>query len=221
MADNDDTDMRSLTMVFEGFSPRMHVDTRGKDTVTYAIGYGTNVGSLQMNYPFSSYGKDVADYLKKQGHNVDSIKQIMQGEKDISRSAARDLFEMRYVARYQKLRAYCGKSWNTYPPVIRNMLVDMSYNMGEYGIFPRGNLPGFPDAVAALNRGDWIGYINAIVDSKYARDVGPRRVGKWIGMIVTDVLRGKTSGLSPEAHEILSTFTAKYKKDLNEQLARK
>jgi hypothetical protein len=61
----------------------------------------------------------------------------MQGKKDISQTAARDLFEMCYIARYQKLRTYCGKNWNKYPPIVRNMLVDMSYNMGEYGIFPK------------------------------------------------------------------------------------
>jgi hypothetical protein len=63
----------------------------------------------------------------------------MHCKRDISQSEARALFEMRYVPRYQKIRAQCGKNWNTFPPVIRNMLVDMSYNMGEYSIFPHGN----------------------------------------------------------------------------------
>lgn len=218
-ATHDDNDMRSLTMVFEGFAPRMHVDTRGNNKVTYAIGYGTNIGTMQSEYPFGSYGKEVADYFKKEWHSLESIKQIMQGKKDISQTAARDLFEMRYIARYQKLRTYCGKNWNKYPPIVRNMLVDMSYNMGEYGIFPKWNLPGFPDAVAALNRGDWIAYINAIVDSKYAEDVGARRVGKWIGMIVHDILKEKTSGLSAEAQKILFTYTAKHSIDLNTEIA--
>jgi len=65
----------------------------------------------------------------------------MQGKRDISRFAARDLFEMRYVPRYQKMRTICGKNWNKYPPVIRDMLVDMSYNMGESAIFPHGKNP--------------------------------------------------------------------------------
>lgn len=65
----------------------------------------------------------------------------MKGEQDITRSEACGLFEMRYVPRYQKIRTICGKNWNKYPPVIRNMLVDMSYNMGESAIFPSGNNP--------------------------------------------------------------------------------
>jgi len=66
-AENDDADMRSLTMIFEGFTPRMKIDTQDKEKnkVTYAIGYGTNVGTLQAEYPFASYGKDVAEYLAK------------------------------------------------------------------------------------------------------------------------------------------------------------
>jgi len=144
----------------------------------------------------------------------------MHGEENISRSEGYDLFEMRYVVRYQKLRTHCGKNWAKYPPIVRNMLVDMSYNIGEYGIFPKGNLPGFPDAVAALNRGDWAKFINEIADSKYASDVGPRRAGKWIALVVRDVLKGKTSGLSKEVIHMLSTYTTKHSKDLNAQIAK-
>lgn len=214
------SDMRSLTMVFEGFTPRMKIDTQEHNKTTYAIGYGTNIGTLQTEYPFASYGKDVAEYLKKQWHSTEDIRQIMNCKKDISRSEARDLFEMRYVPRYQKMRAQCGKNWNVYPPVVRNMLVDMSYNMGEYSIFPNGSNPWFPDAVAALNRGDWTAYINAVVDSKYARDVGARRLGKWIALIVRDVLKGKTTGLSPGAIDMHSTYTVKHSRDLNSQIAK-
>jgi len=65
-AQRDDRDMRSLTMIFEGFTPRMKIDTQEASKVTYAIGYGTNVGILLADYPFASQGKDVADSLKKQ-----------------------------------------------------------------------------------------------------------------------------------------------------------
>lgn len=62
---NNDSDMRNLTMVFEGFTPRMKIDTQDKNKITYAIGYGTNVGTMQAEYPFASYGKEVAEYLVK------------------------------------------------------------------------------------------------------------------------------------------------------------
>jgi len=217
----DDGDMRNLTMVFEGFTPRMKIDTQDKNKVTYAIGYGTNVGTLKADYPFASYGADVAEYLKKQWHNSTAIKEIMQCKKDISRSEARDLFELRYVPRYQKIRIQSGKNWGTYPPIVRNMLVDMSYNMGEYSIFPHGNSEWFPDAVSALNRGDWSGYINAVVDSKYAGDVGARRLGKWIALVVRDVLKGKTTGLSQEALDMHATYTTKHSKDINAEMAKR
>lgn len=64
-AQRDDGDMRSLTMVFEGFTPRMKIDTQEKNKVTYAIGYGTNIGTLRTDYPFGSNAGDVAEYLKK------------------------------------------------------------------------------------------------------------------------------------------------------------
>ncbi len=60
-------------MVFEGFAPRMHVDTKKGDVTTYAIGYGTNIGTMQDSYPFGSFGKDVASYLEKHGHDRTSI----------------------------------------------------------------------------------------------------------------------------------------------------
>jgi len=75
--------------------------------------------------------------------------------------------------------------------------------------------------VAALNRGNWVAYINAVVDSKYARDVGARRLGKWIALVVRDVLKGKTSGLSQEALDLRSTYTAKHSKDLNREMAKR
>lgn len=218
---SDNSDMRSLTMIFEGFTPRMKIDTQEKNKVTYAIGYGTNVGTLLAEYPFSSQGKDVADFFKKQWHSTTAIKEIMHWKKDISRAHARELFEMRYVPRYQKIRSQCGKHWNTFPPVIRNMLVDMSYNMGEYSIFPHGNSEWFPDAVAALNRGDWATFINEAVDSKYARDVGARRLGKWIALVVRDVLKGKTTGLSPEALDMQSNYTSKHSKEINREMAKR
>lgn len=129
---------------------------------------------------------------------------------------------MRYVTRYQKIKKHCGKNWNTYPPLIRNMLVDMSYNLnGELGIFPNGAYSGFPDAVIALNRGDWVSFMNAIADSKYARDdVGPRRVGAWFKLIIRDLLHGRTTGLSQEARDILAHYTSKYKKDIDAQMAK-
>lgn len=82
----------------------------------------------------------------------------MHGEKDITLEEAEDLFDMRYTPRYQKIKKYCGKHWTTYPSVIQSILVDMSYNLkGESGIFPNGPLyPGFPDAVTALNKRDWV-----------------------------------------------------------------
>gem|GEM_PF-3285158 len=32
-------------MVFEGFSPRMHIDTQKGNITTYSIGHGTNMGT--------------------------------------------------------------------------------------------------------------------------------------------------------------------------------
>jgi hypothetical protein len=75
--------------------------------------------------------------------------------------------------------------------------------------------------VAALNRGDWAGYINAVVDSKYARDVGARRLGKWIALIVRDVLKGRTAGLSPEALDMQSNYTSKHSKEINREMAKR
>ena len=57
------------------------------------------------------------------------------------------------------------------------------------------------------------------MDSKYVEDVGARRVGKWIGMIVHDILKEKTSGLSAEAQKILFTYTAKHSIDLTTEIA--
>ncbi len=73
-------------MVFEGFAPTMHIDTNNKSATTYAIGYGTNIGTKQNAYPFGSFGKDVAQYLKTHGHTTESIKQIMHGEKSITKA---------------------------------------------------------------------------------------------------------------------------------------
>lgn len=64
----------------------MHIDTNNKSATTYAIGYGTNIGTMQGTYPFGSFGKDVADYLKQHGHSLDSIKNIMQGKKSITKA---------------------------------------------------------------------------------------------------------------------------------------
>lgn len=72
-----------------------------------------------------------------------------------------------------------------------------------------------------MNRGDWVSFINEVVDSKYADDVGARRLGKWIALVVRDVLKGKTAGLSPEALNLRSTYTVKHSKDINAEMAKK
>lgn len=45
---------KALTMAFEGFSSRMKKDKINK--TTYFIGHGTDVGTLENQYPFATYG---------------------------------------------------------------------------------------------------------------------------------------------------------------------
>lgn len=218
----DPASMKKLTMVFEGFNPRMQIDTQNKENnnVTYVIGYGTNVGTRTDEYPYASRAKDVAHYLEEQGYTSSEIWEIMQGTRAISRAEALYLFTLRYNSRLAKFPKICGENWDTYPPIIQSMLIDMSYNMGEYSIFPHGNSKWFPDAVDALNRGDWAGFLNAVVDSKYANDVGDRRLGTWIAVVVRYVLHDDISWLSPESLKMYQGYATKHWQDITTQISK-
>lgn len=60
--------------------------------------------------------------------------------------------------------------WRSLNPVRQRAIVDMAYNMGINGLL------GFHKALAAAHDGDWSKVEIEVMDSEYARRVGPRAV---------------------------------------------
>lgn len=155
----------------------MKLDTESN---TFVVGHGTDVGKLMGTWPYATYGQDVAELLRSEGMEDDSIRKVIHGETDITDDIAEKLFMMRYERRKkiieEKYTEFSKKSFEKLPQVVQKMLVDFSYNMcGEYGIFAHEDRIGFPKACAALLREDWITFANEIADSNYAIQVGARR----------------------------------------------
>ena len=139
----------------------------------------------------------------------------MHGEKTINPSMAEDLFLMRYIPRYQKIKAHCGKKWYSYPKNIQAMLVDLSYNLKwEYGIFPTRWYPGFPDAVKALNAGNYKKFSNEIATSNYADQVGSRRAGMWLKEIEKRQLGNNSKWLVRDTKTLITGFTQRHEKEI-------
>jgi len=218
---NEEISGPEISKKFEWFTPRMKTDEQSH---TLVIGHGTDVGHRLEWWPYASYALDVAEKLKQVGMSDENIRQLIHGEKNITRDTAEVLFEMRYERRekmiqdeYEKISQ---KKFSSLPEVVQKMLVDFSYNMrGEYGIFPHDERVGFPNACAALLREDWIEFANEIADSNYAREVGARRAWLWIealrelGESQTRVPM-KIKALSDEAEKLAITYRTKYKHEV-------
>ena len=69
--------------------------------------------------------------------------------------------------------------WQELDDVRQNTLLNLCFNMGI------GSLLGFKNTLAALKAGDYPTAARGILNSQYARDVGPNRSGRIAKMIET------------------------------------
>jgi GH24 family phage-related lysozyme (muramidase) len=131
------------TMKFEGWRGNTYKDTRGNPT----IGWGFNL----------------KDSLVKSLVPLD----VQQGKRELTQAEAIPIFNKLYERAESTARDYIGDNFDKLPEQIKNIVTDMSYNMGD-------KVKGFEDMKKAILTGDSQGIGFAMKDSKWFKQVGNR-----------------------------------------------
>lgn len=64
--------------------------------------------------------------------------------------------------------------WRSLDPVRQRVLVNMGFNLGVDGLLPGGEKPGFPRTLELIEAGHYLEAAQAMLKSKWARQVGAR-----------------------------------------------
>lgn len=131
------------TMKYEGWRGNVYKDTRGNPTV----GWGFNLNDKLV----SSMIPD----------------EVKTGKRELTQAEAFPIFDKLYSRAEQTARDYVGDSFDKLPETVRNIVTDMSYNMGD-------KVKGFEDMKKAILTGDSQGIAYAMKDSKWFNQVGNR-----------------------------------------------
>lgn len=133
------------TKYFEGYSPTIYRDTRGKRT----IGYGFNIDD-----PY------VKDFLPED---------VVEGRRPIMREEADAIFDVLYGKAKQDAVKFTGEeTYNKLTPEVQEIVDDMSYNMG----YP--TLSQFTKFKSALQTGDTRKAAEEMRNSRWYEQVGDR-----------------------------------------------
>ena len=153
-----DTQATEMTKGFEGFRPDIYEDTEGKRT----IGHGFNIDD-----------PTVAKLLPKD---------VLSGKRPLELEESNQIFTKLYIRAYKDAEGAVGEGWGRLPPQIKNIVVDMTYNMGGTKI------KKFKEMIKALNKADFDKAGAEMVDSKWYGQVGDRS-GKLYDMMMKPNMR--------------------------------
>lgn len=144
------SDLERQILIGEGCSDSLYFDSKGKRT----IGIGFN---LERN--------GARERIEKVGANYDLV---FEGKESISENQIYSLLKMD-LRDFEVEARKIFPSFYSQPETVKNILVDMTYNMGG------GNLRGFTNLREAIKRKDYTWAADEMVDSKwYREDVGTR-----------------------------------------------
>lgn len=66
--------------------------------------------------------------------------------------------------------------WRNLSEVRQRVLVNMAFNLGVDGLLPGGKNPGFPNTIKLIEAGQYLEAAQAMLASKWAKQVGPRAI---------------------------------------------
>lgn len=114
--------------IHEGFRSKPYYDSKGYVTV----GYGTKIEGVAQNTNLANQtlvGTAASDALKKLGDAEDSYTYV-EGATEISQSDASTLLGEKFDTIFASFRTRIGDNFRYLPKELKEMLADMSYNMG-------------------------------------------------------------------------------------------
>jgi len=138
-------DEKAKTKQFEGFSPIIYKDTKGKKT----IGYGFNIDDPYM-----------ASLIPKD---------VLSGKRPLTKEEADRIFDKRYEIAQKDASKFIGEDKvNKLPAPVRATITDMSYNLGS------SKLSEFKKFKSAIREGDTQKAAEELKNSKWYEQVGER-----------------------------------------------
>jgi len=139
---------RAMIKRYEGFSSKSYQDT----PENRSIGYGYNLSNPRAKSQIESLGLD---------YNA-----ILSGRQKITKEQADILFQESFSDAVKQAQSF-APNYSSLPSSIRNVLIDMSYNLG-----PRIN--SFKQMRNAVENQDWDAMAKAMVNSDWYGQVGNR-----------------------------------------------
>jgi GH24 family phage-related lysozyme (muramidase) len=130
-------------MNFEGWRGKVYKDTRGNPTV----GWGFNLNDKLVK-------SMIPDDVRK-------------GQRELTQAEGIPIFNKLYERAEKTARDYVGDKFDKVPEQLRNILVDMSYNMGD-------KIKGFKRMKTNILLGDTQGIAYEMRDSDWFGQVGRR-----------------------------------------------
>jgi lysozyme len=136
---------KKLTKNYEGYSPKIYIDTVGKKTV----GYGFNISDTR-----------IADFLPIN---------VVKGLRPLEKEEADVIFDKLYSQAHKDAMSYLNKEvFNSLSNNQKNVITDMAYNMGI------NKLSQFKKLKAALTEKNYTNAVNELKNSNWYKQVGRR-----------------------------------------------
>ncbi len=133
---------------WEGFSAKAYKDTKGK----WTIGYGFNLSDESAADKLAAHGLNALALIRGKELPVAKAEALLVQEVAIAKVVARENFP----------------SFDSQPFEVRQILVDLSYNLGQ------NKIDDFVDFKAAIEKKNYRLAADELVDSKWYSQVGKR-----------------------------------------------
>lgn len=137
------------TAQFEGYKPKVYLDTKKKKT----IGYGFN-----LDEPV------IKDYLTKKGYNY---KALATGKQALSKEQSNNILKDLYSKSYENTKKIV-KNFEVLPEDVKNVLTDLDYNLGTT------KLKKFSKMISAIENNDFKTAAEELKNSNYYNQTGRR-----------------------------------------------
>ena len=161
----------------DGLQGLMSIDQQIKDYIKRNEGYNPNIYNDTKIIPTTGYGFNIkADHIKRL-----IPRDVLSGKRALTKPESDDIFEKVYTTAVSDAESFVGsKVFNTLPSEKKQVLIDMSYNMGGT------KLRGFERMREALISGDMATARKELLDSNYARYDVPNRAMRNANLIYSD-----------------------------------
>lgn len=141
-------DYTSFIKKWEGYEPVAYKDTRGN----WTIGYGFNLSDSSAKAKLAAHGLNPQSLIRGGNISASKAEMLLVQEVAIAKVIARENFP----------------SFDSHPFEVRQILVDLSYNLGE------NKVDDFVDFRAAIAKKDYKTAAAELVDSNWYSQVGKR-----------------------------------------------